>query len=271
MKRLLKAMAALTLSAAMCIGLCGCDTDFGTMLLVKKVYDSIEETESFEAKAEIGMELTYRKLSSDVSIKADCRCTVEPTVIELKCSTDTGMLSELEMPVYIVGGNKSLELYVGAPVLGETVWLHESLELPESADEETQNVLALLDKGSDLEIIRGEEKKIDGQTAVKLTLVLPGDMIAVSLGAIDETMEDLEITAWVNKKTGQVLRLEAELGELAQLALKSARLTGDAEKLVSEAEIEHMTVTIDVTGVNTIEKIELPSSTLSGEKAKNAA
>lgn len=257
MKRIFKAAMALVLSAVMCLGLCACDTDIGTMLLMKKVYESIEETESFEANVKAELKIKVQGISSEMDAEAKCRFTEEPAVMELLCSTESGMLSEVEMPVYLIGGDDTLEVYAGVPLFGQMLWLHESLKQPEGKTADAQSVLKLLDEGSGLEITKGEEKKINGETAVKLTLVLPGDMIAVSLGAMDETMDDLVVTGWVSKKSGQVLRLEAELGELAQLALKQTELFGESKSV----EIESMAVVIDVTGRNTVEHIELPKET----------
>lgn len=257
MKRMMKAVMALVLSAVMCLGLCGCDTDIGTMLLMKKVCESIEETESFEADIKADLNVTYGKyggVPSAATVTAKCRFTEEPTVMELLCSMESGLLSEVEMPIYLIGGDDALEVYAGVPLFGQTVWLHESVDEPEGTDFDLKSALGLLDKGAGLEITKGEEKQIGGETAVKLTLVLPGDMIAVSLGAMDETMDDLVITGWVSKKTGQVLRLEAELGQLAQLALNQTKFVDESKAL----KIKSMAVEIDVTGRNTVERIELP-------------
>lgn len=257
MKKIFKAVIALVLSAVMCMGLCGCDTDIGTMLLMKKVYDSIEETESFEADVKAELKIKYKGISSEMAMSAECRYTEEPAVMELLCSTESGLLSEAAMPVYLIGGDDALEIYAGVPLFGHMVWLHESVKQPKGTNADAQSVLKLLDEGSGLEITKGEEKKINGETAVKLTLVVPGDMIAVSLGAMDETMDDLVVTGWVSKKSGQVLRLEAELGELAQLALNQTEFFDKSKAL----EIESMAVEIDVTGRNTVERIELPEDT----------
>lgn len=257
MKKFFRAAMAMVLSAVMCLGLCGCNTDIGTMLLMKKVYESIEETESFEADIKADLKMKVQGISSEIPVKAECRFTEEPAVMELLCSTESGLLSEVKMPVYFIGGDDALEVYAGVPLFGNMVWLHESLELPEGTDTDAKSVLKMLDEGSGLKITKGEQKKIGGETAVKLTLVLPGDMIAVSLGAMDETMDDLVVTGWVSKKSGQVLRLEAELGDLAQLALKQTEFANDSKSI----EIESMTVVIDVTGRNTVQHIELPEDT----------
>ncbi len=249
----------MVLSAVMCLGLCGCDTDIGTMLLMKKVYDAIEQTESFEADIKADMKISYGGVASEIPVNAKCRFTEEPAVMELLCSMDSKLLPEVEMPVYLIEGDDALEVYVGMPLFGQMVWLHESMELPEGETTDAKSVLKRLDEGSGLKITKGEEKKIDGETAVKLTLVLPGDMIAVSLGAMDETMDDLVVTGWVSKKSGQVLRLEAELGELAQLALGQTDFFDESKAL----KIESMAVVIDVTGRNSVERIELPEDTAS--------
>jgi len=254
MKKMIKAALALVLSVVMCLGLCGCSTDIGTMLLMKKVYDSIEETESFEADVKAELQIKYGGMASEIPVDAKCRFTEEPTMMELQCSIDAGLLSKVEMPVYLIEGDDAVELYAGMPLLGHMVWLHESVDQPEGTDLDIKSVLGLLDKGAGLEVTKGEEKQIGGETAVKLTLVLPGDMIAVAMGAMDETMDDLVVTGWVSKKSGQVLRLEAELGELAQLALRRTELFSNSKTI----EIESMAVEIDVTGRNTVERIELP-------------
>ncbi len=257
MKRIFRAAMALVLSAVMCLGLCGCDTDIGTMLLMKKVCDAIEETESFEADIKAKLKINYGGVSSELPVNAECRYTEEPAVMELLCSMESGLLSEVKMPIYFIGEDDALEVYVGMPLFGQMVWLHESIEQPEGTAADAKSVLKLLDEGSGLKITKGEEKKLGGETAVKLTLVLPGDMIAVSLGAMDETMDDLVITGWVSKKSGQVLRLETELGELAQLALSQTEFVDKSKALT----IESMAVEIDVTGRNTVERIELPEET----------
>lgn len=258
MKKFLRPFAAIVMSAAMCLSLCACDMDLGTMLLMKKVYDAAEDTESFEAEATADMELVYDGEAAELSMEADCRATLEPLVMEINCAADTGILGRTEAPVYIVGGDDALELYLGLPVLGETVWLHESVELP---DGETEDLLSLVGKGSELNVEVGKEQTVNGEKAVELTLTLPAEIIEAALDAGDGELDDMPVTVWVSKKTGRILRAEADLAQLVRYALEASELSAALEELKLDIELKSMPTVINVTGYNSVESITLPDTT----------
>lgn len=252
-----KKLAAVLLGTAMCLSLCACDTDLETLLLMRKVGNAIEDTKSFEGEFSCSTKAAYGVLPLKLSVEGDIRCVTQPMTMEIATEIDLGLLGELEAKIYLLGTDDSMEIYAGIEDLaGDMTWTHEVLAAPGETSLDTSGLLKIIDSGSDL-LTKGEERKINGVNAVRLTLTLPGDMMAVSVGNESGTMDDLIIDAWVNKSDGHIIRLETELGELAMLALAPA-LESEADNI----SITAMPLVIDINDFNCVDEIVLPQEAL---------
>lgn len=261
MNKFIKKITLIALSAAMCLSLCACNTNLDTMLLMKKVYDSVEKTQSFEAEVKTTASAAYGKLPIKVKAESDVRCIIDPLQIELDNEIDLGLLGEVEAPVYVIGSDKALDVYVGVKFLGKDNWYHQSLPISEEYKLDAKSIIELFDEDSG-RLTLGEEKQIAGQTAVQMSLTLPADMIAEALGTEADGMQDVVINVWVNKSSGQIMRVETELSGLCNLAVKAT--VGDSYGSIT---IKSLPVVMDIESVNTVKSITVPAEALNGEEA----
>lgn len=261
MKKIIKRIVLFTVCASLCLGLCACNTNLDTMLLMKKVYDCVEKTQSFEAEVKTSADAAYGKLPIKVKAESEVRCIVDPLQIELDNEIDLGLLGEVEAPVYVIGSENALDVYAGMKILGKDKWYHQSVTVPEGFKLDAKTAIKLLDEDSGC-LTMGEEKQIAGQTAVKLSLTLPADQIAEAFGADADSVEDIVIDVWVNKSSGQVMRVETELAGLCTLAVRAAAGSG-----FGSITVKSLPVVMDIESVNTVKSITVPSEALKGEEA----
>lgn len=266
MNRFFKKLAAGIMSAAMCLSLCACDTDLDTLLLMKKVSDAVSDTKSFEGEFECTAKAKYGFVPLKVKVDGDILCILEKPQLEVDAEIDLGILGDTDVKLYAAAGEKTADVYVGIEDLtGKMSWIHESVDIPEGKSLDMKGMLDLIDKGSDL-LTKGEEKQINGVKCVKITLTLPGDMIGVALGNESDTVKDLVIDAWVNKSTGQIIRIDTELGDIAKAALTV--FGGD---MLSGVEFTELPLHVEINSFNTVKEIKIPNEALTAEGYEHAA
>lgn len=263
MNQFLKKLTAIALAVVMCLGLCACNTDLDTMLLMKKVYDAVETTKSAEGEFECSAKGSYGIVPVKAKIDGDISYLAEKPTVWLDAEIDLGLLGDLDVEVYAEVGENKVDIYTGVEKLGDGMnWFYNRVDIPEGQSFNVSGIISLIDKGSVL-VAKGEEKQINGVSAVKITLTMPGDMFAVALGNQDCTVGDVVINAWVNKADGHILRLETELSEIAKLLISTA-LEDDADNI----KITSMPLEVEFDSFDTLTEIKIPQEAVKAADTK---
>ena len=257
MNKLFRKITAIALTGIMCFSLCACNTDLDTMLLMKKVYDAVETTKSAEGEFTCSAKGSYGIVPVKAKIDGDISYLAEKPTVWLDAEIDLGLLGDLDVEVYAEVGEKAVDIYAGVEKLGDGMnWFYSSVDIPEGQSFNVSGIISLIDKGSVL-VAKGEEKQINGVSAVKITLTMPGDMFAVALGNQDCIVGDIVINAWVNKADGHILRLETELSEIAKLLVSTA-LEDDADNI----KITSMPLEVEFDSFDTLKEIKIPQEAI---------
>ena len=90
-------------------------------------------------------------------------------------------------------------------------------------------------------------------------LKIPGTLLMDALGTADSeggsSIEDLVLTIWIAEDEGSPVRLSGDLASLLQYILENSDTP-----LVSQLDIKSLPTTVDITGFNDVESIELPQA-----------
>lgn len=263
MKKILSRAPAMVLALALALSLCGCSMGLNDMLIVKRAYRQVAEMDSVSFTAAGELDASLASLPMKAALKADCRSIVEPFSLYMDTCIDLGKLGTLEFPAYLFTGEDALQLRIGLGEGDSSLWFSSSIPLPQSGSEssalDVESVLTMLQDDPEALSI-GEGETINGVLCRPFTLKIPGAMISQSLGEAGQekgeaAIDDLLLTIWISEKEGSPVRLSADIASIAAFMLDRADTP-----LLPGLKINSLPVTVDITGFNNVESIELPDA-----------
>ena len=261
MNRKPERILALILCAAMCLTLAGCSSSLGAMLTVKKCYKAISELRSacFDLTATINA--TAGDEPVEIDITGECECIFDPFTVYIDARADLGKMGRLSVPMYIAMEDGQLNIYVGLNIAREPIWLAWVIKTSgeQPAEIDVPGIIALFENNTQ-PVSKSEEEQLGEETKViPLTLELPGHLLteAVSSGSVPKggKMDNIVITALVDKQTYLPIRISADIAPLLQYIIDEADL-----KYFPEIRVDSVPVELNVTATDTIESITLPDS-----------
>ena len=257
MKKFFTRLAAAVMAMVMCLTLCGCGTDLGTMLLMKKVWDSAASVKSVEADLTAEIEGSCGSIPLKAGMEAECRLLADPLELEAATELDMGLFGSSELTAYMLNRGDALELYIA---LKDKVLLSKSWPLENAPTLKDAIGFIRFIEDSEASIVWSRDEEINGTDAAVLDIVLPAGMIGKCFGeAEDEEPDvitnDLKLTAWIDIESGRLIRLETDL---AQLAVPLFIGSEDGQKV--DIIIDKLPLVLDITDFNEVESIDIPKS-----------
>ena len=262
MKKCLTGAAALLLALALCSGLCGCSMGLSEMLIVKRAYRQIAEMDSLSFTAQAELDASAASIPIKAGLEAQCSCIIDPGTLYMDMEIDMGKLGILELPVYLFGRDGSLRLMLGIGEEDSSLWFTSDFPLSQDGGEggslDVEAVLSLLqDDPQALSI--GDSETLNGVLCRPFILNIPGTMLMDALGAAEAQestalIQDLQLTIWIAEEYGSPVRLSADLASLAQYLAERSQAP-----VISRIKINSLPTTVDITGFNNVESIELPA------------
>ena len=252
--------AALLLVFALALGLSACSMGLSEMLIVKRAYRQVAGMDSLSFTAEGDLDASVASLPVQALIRADCSCIVDPGTLYMDLSVDMGKLGTLELPVYLYSQEGGLQLMLGLGEGENTLWFSTGIPLAGGSGREegldVEAVLNLLQDDPEALSI-GDSGTVNGVLCRPFILKIPGSLLSDALGAAQaesgSAIDDMELTVWIAEEDGSPVRLSADLASLLQYLLDSSQST-----LLSGLKINSLPTTVDITGFNDVEGIELP-------------
>lgn len=266
MKKIARNLTALVAALALTLSLAGCSIDLNDMLIVKRAYKHITEMDSLSFTLTADLDAVAGSLPVRNSVHADCQCVIDPITLKAQLELDMGKLGKIALPLYILSGDKDVQVLAGLGQSGSTVWVSNSFPLAGSEEQDdavdkmtVEAVLNMLQDDPEALSV-GESETINGQSCRPFILKVPGTVLMEALAlkvpegssfAIDDTV----VTIWIAEKDGMPVRLSADLASLFQYLLDIA----DAAYL-PKLKLNSLPVTVDITGYNNVESITLPTA-----------
>lgn len=262
MKKKLTKAAALILVFVLSLSLSACSMGLNDMLILKRAYRKLADMDSVSFNLTGSVEAKMASLPLKAALSADCRAMVQPRTLYMSVSLDMGTLGMLEVPVYLFSDGDALQLRLGLGEIGDELWFSGSIPLPQSSSQgglDVEDVLTMLQDDPDALSI-GETETINDTVCRPFTLTLPGSLLSQAMAASlpeggETTPEDLSLTVWIAEKDGSPVRLSTDLANVAQYVLDSSD-----SALLSGLKLEKLPVTVDITGFNDVESIQLPEA-----------
>lgn len=262
MKKHLSGAVAMLIALALTFSLCGCSMGLSEMLIVKRAYRHVADMDSVSFTAAGDLDASVASIPLKARVDADCRCIIDPGTLYMDLSIDMGKLGTLELPVYLFVQDGALRLRIGLGEADSTLWLSTDLPLAQATGEggklDVEAVLTMLQDDPEALSI-GDSETVNGVLCRPFFLKIPGSMLTDALGGAEAqdgaSVEDTELTIWIAEDDGSPVRLSADLASVMQYILD----TSDSAFL-PQLQIKSLPTTVDITGYNDVESIELPDA-----------
>ena len=262
MKKYLNKAAALLCLLLLVLGLSACSMGLSEMLIVKRAYRQIADMDSLSFTLDARPEARLASVPLKAMVHGDCRCIIDPATLYMDLEIDMGKLGTMELPVYLFVRDGSLRLSLGLDGGGNTLWFSSDLPPVQGGGEgsglDVEAVLTLLQDDPEALSI-GDSETVNGVLCRPFILKIPGSLLAEALGGSGSTqsdsIEDMLLTIWIAEDEGSPVRLSADLGSLLSYVLAQSQAP-----LLSGLEIDSLPTTVDITGYNDVESIELPQA-----------
>lgn len=262
MKKYLTKAAALFCALMLILCLSACSMGLSEMLIVKRAYRQIADMDSLSFTVEAEPDAQLASIPLKAKVEGDCRCIIDPGTLYMDMKIGMGKLGTLEIPVYLFTQDGALCMRVGLGSQEDALWFSSSLPLSQSSGEggslDVETVLTLLQDDPEALSI-GDSETVNGVLCRPFILKIPGTLLMDALGAADSeggsSIEDLVLTIWIAEDEGSPVRLSGDLASLLQYILENSDTP-----LVSQLDIKSLPTTVDITGFNDVESIELPQA-----------
>ena len=262
MKKKLTKAAAFFLVLALSLCLCACSMGLSEMLIVKRAYRHVAGMDSLSFTAEGELEASAASLPFQALVQADCRCIIDPGTLYMDMKIDMGKLGAMELPLYLYTQEGALRLMFGLGGEDSRLWFSAALPLAGGSGGEkgmdVETVLSLLQDDPEALSI-GDSETVNGLLCRPFILKIPGSILEDALGAAasdtGSSIQDMALTIWIAEDDGSPVRLSADLASLLQFVLENS-----GDPLISQLDIKSLPTTVDITGFNDVESIELPQA-----------
>ncbi len=262
MKKKLTKAAAFFLVLALSLSLCACSMGLSEMLIVKRAYRHVAGMDSLSFKAEGELEASAASLPFQALIQADSRCIIDPGILYMDMKIDMGKLGTMELPLYLYTQEGTLRLMFGLGGEDSRLWFSSALPLAVNSGGEkgmdVETVLSLLQDDPEALSI-GDSETVNGLLCRPFILKIPGSMLEDALGVAtsdtSSSIQDMVLTIWISENDGSPVRLSADIASMLQYILENS-----GAPLISQLDIKSLPTTVDITGFNDVESIELPQA-----------
>lgn len=263
MRKYISRAAALFLALVLALSLCGCSMGLNEMLIVKRAYRHVADMDSVSFTAVGDLDASAASIPISAQIKADCSCIIDPGTLYMDLNIDMGKLGTLELPVYLFTQDSTLQLRLGIGETDSALWFSASFPLSQGTGEnstlDVETVLTMLQDDPEALSI-GDSEAVNGVLCRPFILKIPGSMLMDAFGSAaavsgGPSIEDTTLTIWIAEDDGSPVRLSADLASVLQYLLE----TSDAAFL-PQLEVNSLPTTVDITGYNDVESIELPGA-----------
>lgn len=260
MKKYLFPAVSLLLILALALSLGGCSMGLNEMLIVKRAYRHVAGMDSLSFTVEGQMDAAVASIPIKAQVDADCRCIIDPGALYMDMEADLGKLGTFPLPVYLYTQDDSLILSLGVGLEGRTLWFSSDIPLSQGGESggslDVETVLTLLQDDPEALSI-GDSETLNGVLCRPFILKIPGSMLMDALGSAasesGSSIDDIMLTVWIAEEDGSPVRLSTDAASLIRYMLEKSD-----SSFASQLEIKSLPVTVDITGFNNVDSIDLP-------------
>lgn len=285
----MKKITALLLSLVMAFSLVACGSKklpSDPAELMKVANENMQKVKSMTAKANVNLAMTQGKENVDMSVDMNMDIIKKDDTMKAKIDATINMGEaggQQTMTMYMAPEGDNYYIYMG--MLGQWMKMKYDIKSLLEAQKDADKDADVL--GSSAENFTVTDETDDNGNKVK---VLSGKMTADTMkesftkafetaGAVegvDETqmqqiktmvescLADVQMTYYVDEKSGQITHMSMDLSEIAKKAIESvSALAGDA---VSGLSIDNFDISMDCSNFDKVEDFEVPEEALNGQE-----
>ena len=251
--------------------------------VIAQVQKNMEEVESMSYKMnmDIGMELLGTPI--DTVTVADVEVISSPVALKMVGNMDMGDMGAMDMTIYAEESNGKLDTYTGMEMEGETYWMKDTVDM-DSAQISQYNAKASLDlylknaknfKEAGSDTINGSKcTRYDGViTGDDLNEVIESSGAGAQLEAygdlgadVFKDAGDIPVSLWVDESELMVKKYDIDMTDVMKVVMEKAM----SSEVAASEELEglgdlgslfaftKMTVSCEVTGINSVTEIVIP-------------
>ncbi len=245
---------------------------------------NMENAESMTYKFNMDMGMNVFGMKMDSLMDADVRIIQDPLTMEMIGNMDMGDMGSYGMDMYAETENDQVVMYSGIELDGDKTWMKSNVDM-DSAElsqyNAQSNIKVYLENAENFSEV-GKEN-VDGVEAVRFDGVVTGESIGAvleesglqeqvaAMGVEDASemynaMGDIPVSFWVDTENEMIVKYNIDMSEsmknLIAKAMEDAEENkgedGEDMNLAELFSIDRAVITINITGINNVDSIEIP-------------
>lgn len=284
----MKKITALLLSIVMAFSLVACGSKklpSDPAELMKVANENMQKVKSMTAKANMNLSMTQGKENVDMSVDMNMDIIKKDDTMKAKVDATVNMGEaggQQTMTMYMAPEGDNFYIYVG--MLGQWMKMKYDIKSVLEAQKNAKDTDVLGSSAANFTVT--DETDDNGNKVKVLSGKMSADTMKESLTkafetagtveGVDETqmqqikaiaescLADVQMTYYVDEKSGQITHMSMDLSEIAKKAIESvSALAGDA---VSGLSIENFDISMDCSNFDKVADFEVPQEALDGQE-----
>lgn len=256
--------------------------------IVEKANQAMSEIQSLEYEINIDMDMTAMEQNISMITNGKIKQTVDPLSMEMNMTMGMGeeLGGDQTMVMYIAQEGDKINSYTSMD--GGQNWYNDTLPNEAMMQYDAKNSMELYLKNIEQFKSNGEEE-INGKMATRYDGLITGDSLEEtikesgvlsqlkSFGFNEATLDSLytdlgslNVSIWIENESYMPVKYELDMTEFMQSMMdKMIASLGETEGVDQSMSVSKMFITMTLTGVNTVDKIEIPEGALNSQIPSN--